>query len=66
MIDWGFIDDTAETRTSFEEQIAMPEFVLPEEGDRCPECDLVLYRGKDCECGKCPAPKPEPYPEEEK
>jgi len=42
-----------------------PEFILPEEGDRCPECDRVLHVGIDCACGDCPAWKPEPYPDEE-
>jgi hypothetical protein len=26
----------------------MPEFILPEEGDRCPYCDAVLYYPPNC------------------
>ena len=33
----------------------MPDFILPDEADRCPNCDRVLYVGVDCECGECPA-----------
>lgn len=35
----------------------MPDFILPDEGDRCPECDRVLYVGRDCPCGNCDAEK---------